>query len=49
MIHACSTTFKHNDFEVLVTQSHFEVSGWLESFVTRIDVAGFEAHALSRD
>ena len=24
-------------------------AGWLESFVTRIDVAGFEAHALSRD
>ena len=36
--------------EVSVTQSHFQLRrGWLERFVTRIDVAGFKADALSRD
>ena len=36
--------------EVSVTQSYFELRrGWLERFVTRIEVAGLKADALSRD
>ena len=47
--HACNTGLKHIYLEVSVTQSHFQIlpDGW--NGLTRIDVAGFEGDALSRD